>query len=79
MELRKIYFKPEVKVPFVFIVYIFYNFHPRTNPVLWRILIVQTHIYQGIKNNSTMKRNRSSTKFEGLRVMSLEERDLYLD
>lgn len=75
----KNYFKAEVKVHLVFIVHISHNFHPRTDPVLWRILIVQTHIYQAIKNNGTMKRNRSSTKFEGLRVMSLEERDLYLD
>jgi hypothetical protein len=47
-EFKKMYFEPEVKEPFKEIAYLFHNFHPKTSPVLWRILIAQAHIYNAL-------------------------------
>jgi hypothetical protein len=47
----------------------FGNFHPRTSPVLWRILLAQAHIYQSI-----MSRPKE------LKIIPFEEeRRIYLD
>jgi hypothetical protein len=41
------YFKDEaLKKPFSNISYLFYKFHPKTRPVLWRILVAQAFIYR---------------------------------
>ena len=49
-EFNEAYMEPTLHKTFETIVYIFHNFHPKTRPVLWRILLTQLHIYQTIKN-----------------------------
>jgi len=44
----------EVYKKFEYVVGIFLNFHPRTRPVLWRILITQLHLHKAILADSEM-------------------------
>lgn len=49
-EFEKRYFEPNVKEPFDKIEYLFTNFHPKTRPILWRILLAQALLYKAIQN-----------------------------
>lgn len=44
--------------PFVHAYRLFYMFHPKTRPVLWRILVVQLFLYNEIQDAYAMKNNR---------------------
>jgi hypothetical protein len=39
-----------IKYPFDLAYYILLNFHPKTKPVLWRILVTQLYLYNAIIN-----------------------------
>jgi hypothetical protein len=47
-EFEEIYYNANTTAKFDAFREIFVNFHPKTRPVLWRILITQTHIYQAL-------------------------------
>jgi len=40
--------KKGVRAPFERIDYLFEDFHPRTRPILWRVLLAQAHLYQAL-------------------------------
>jgi hypothetical protein len=46
-------------------------------PVLWRILIVQAHIYTAVKAAREKKDSKSATQLKTIRVMSEAERKLF--
>jgi hypothetical protein len=48
-EFEEHYFVPQPKKPFDSAVELFFYFRPDTRPVLWRILLMQAHIYQALK------------------------------
>jgi len=55
-EFEKAYFQEDAQIePFNIAVSLFLNFHPRTRPVLWRILVSQAHIYEGLIRTREMK------------------------
>jgi hypothetical protein len=77
-EFKREYFDPSVHDIFKKnIANLFYNFHPKTMPVLWRILLAQAHIYQAIVNTREMKDSKSSTVFTTLKMMSDKERQSF--
>ena len=49
---------------------LFLNFHPKTRPVLWRILVAQAHIYKGLKAVQQIKSDSISPNFRPLKVLS---------
>jgi hypothetical protein len=53
---------------------LFQDFHPRTMPVLWRILLAQAHIYRAIKKTREMKDSKILTVFRTLNMISPKER-----
>ena len=55
------YFKSNtIEPPFDSISYLFFNFHPHTTPVLWRILVAQTFIYRLIIETYRSKEQSAS-------------------
>ena len=78
-EFEKRFFRPKVKEPFIEITHIFHNFHPRTSPVLWRILIAQVHVCRAFKKVSKMKVSSSDAINEALKIMPIQDRRKYLD
>jgi hypothetical protein len=56
---------------------LFHNFHPRSRPVLWRILLTQAHLYLAIKNTRETKDSKSITKFKTLKILSSEDRLIF--
>ena len=55
---------------------LFKNFHPKTRPVLWRVLINQAHIYEALLRTSKMKLTNleNGPALKLLKPMSKEER-----
>jgi len=78
-KFEKRFFEPDVKEPFIEITHIFHKFHPKTSPVLWRILVTQAHAHIAIKKVSKMKEGTSNRISEVLEVMPIEDRRKYLD
>ena len=76
-EFEKKYLQSYNQEPFATISTMFHNFHPRTMPVLWRILIVQAHIYTAVKAAREKKDSKSATQLKTIRVMSEAERKLF--
>jgi len=48
---------------------LFLNFHSKTRPVLWRILIAQVHIYKALKVVQQIKSDDISSNFRPLKVL----------
>ncbi len=48
---------------------LFLNFHPKTRPVLWRILVAQAHIYMALKEIQQMKFNDFGSNLRPLKVL----------
>lgn len=48
--------KSSVNINFEGVFDIFFNFHPQTRPVLWRILIVQAHLYHCLLQNRNQEK-----------------------
>ena len=61
--------------PFIYASELLKNFHPKSMPILWRILLVQAHIYEAIKK--TRELPKTETVFRTLKIMSREERRQY--
>jgi hypothetical protein len=53
----------------------FVNFHPRTSPVLWRILIAQAHLFRYLMDALAYVDERKTT--DPLSALSQEERSLF--
>lgn len=45
---------------------LFRNFHPKTRPVLWRILIAQAHIYEALLRTRELKLSKAGTSVSPL-------------
>jgi hypothetical protein len=43
------YMDPDLQMRFETVKDVFLNFHPKTRPVLWRILITQAHLYEALQ------------------------------
>lgn len=75
------YFEPPSKLkkeePFNAAVRLFFNFHPRTHPVLWRLLLLQAHIYKAIINVYDNKSSKLPTDSKPLKIASLGERKVF--
>lgn len=57
---------------------LFHNFHPRSCPILWRILIAQAHFYKAIIYTRKMKHVPIDI-FKPLKTISVTERAQYFD
>jgi hypothetical protein len=55
---------------------LFKNFHPKTRPILWRVLVTQAHIYKALLRGREMKLTDIDTHVTPklLKPMSEEER-----
>ena len=51
---------------------LFLNFHPKTRPILWRILLTQAHVYKAMKIAREI--GESQTELKVLKIMPIEER-----
>ena len=51
------------------------NFHPKTRPVLWRILITQAHIYQALLRTREMKISAPDDRFAPSLLKPISEED----
>jgi len=67
----------ELQSRFAFVVDLFHDFHPKTRPVLWRILILQAHICQGIMRTRQMKIAETVENFKPLKTFSTSERQRF--
>lgn len=76
---KEVNYSPDVKEPFIEITHIFHKFHPKTSPVLWRILVTKAQGHLAIKKVSKMKEGTSNRISEVLEVMPIEDRRKYLD
>jgi len=54
---------------------LFLDFHPKTRPVLWRILITQAHIYLALINMREINYLKSEDNFKPLKIIPIAERD----
>jgi hypothetical protein len=54
------------------------DFHPRTKPVLWRILLTQAHFYKAI-TTLNKKPTKSCENLKPLTIMSPKERKISFD
>jgi hypothetical protein len=59
------------------IVKLFNDFHPRTSPVLWRILLAQAHIYQTIITTREIPKSEFIFPPKTLKIMSSDEQKDY--
>jgi hypothetical protein len=64
----------EVKEHFQPVHDIFLNFHPKSRPVLWRMLVTQAHLYKAIISSRAVKTLVSGQEFHPLMLISNEER-----
>ena len=74
-EFSNRYFRPVsdgTKGPFGAAVHIFLNFHPRTSPVLWRVLLLQAHVYKAIMNTYENKSSELPNTFKPLKIAALQ-------
>jgi hypothetical protein len=78
-EFIRTYFEPNVKEPFKQIAYLFHNFHPKTSPVLWRILIAQAYIYHALIDIRKTENYKAITDFKKLKTISNEDRKKHYD
>lgn len=59
-EFESAYYEDDkVAESFVEVAELFHNFHPKTRPVLWRILIAQAHIYEALIRTRQLKLSQS--------------------
>jgi hypothetical protein len=74
-EFEEKYFreKKNIQHPLDIVLKLFINFHPKTNPVLWRILITQAHLYIASKNIQKTRKSKSSDD------LKINEQTLKLD
>ncbi|KON33012.1 MAG: hypothetical protein AC479_05970 [miscellaneous Crenarchaeota group-6 archaeon AD8-1] len=54
---------------------LFLNFHPKTRPVLWRILIVQIHLYLALARACEAKESNITTFLKPLKLTPKDKRD----
>jgi hypothetical protein len=78
-EFEKKYSDNDISKPFEAISCLFLNFHPKTKPFLWMILIAQAHIYQSIDNWARSESRHLQNKLPIIKMMSLEHRKKYFD
>jgi hypothetical protein len=78
-EFEKKYFDSDISGPFEAISSLFLNFHPRTKPSVWMILIAQAHIYQAIDNWARSESRYLENKLPIIKMMGLEDRKKYFD
>ena len=78
-EFQRTYFEPDVKEPFKKIAYLFHNFHPKTSPVLWRILIAQAYIYHALIDIRKTENYKTITDFKILKTISNDDRRKHYD
>jgi hypothetical protein len=62
--------------PYNEIICLFQNFHPKTRPVLWRILLSQYYIYKAIKFSREIK-PENIENFKVIKHLPLQERKLF--
>ncbi len=62
-EFEDIYNDPDKTGKFDAFRDVFMNFHPKTRPVLWRILITQAHIYQALLRTREIKISASDDRY----------------
>jgi hypothetical protein len=74
-EFESIYNDPDTSGKFDTFRDIFMNFHPKTRPVLWRILITQAHIYQALLRTREMKISAPDDRFAPSLLKSISEED----
>jgi hypothetical protein len=55
---------------------IFFDFHPKTRPVLWRILVTQAHLYRAIIQSRDLQAAMTGQPFKPL--MLIDEKDRWL-
>jgi hypothetical protein len=67
--------KKNILQPFTEVSELFKNFHPKTMPILWRILLVQVHIDEAMKK--TRELPKTERVFKTLKMMAKEERQQY--
>jgi hypothetical protein len=67
--------RKKVAHPFSQVAELFLNFHPKTMPILWRILLVQVMIYEAMKK--TREQPKTKTDIRTLRLMSKEDLQKY--
>jgi hypothetical protein len=63
--------------PFSIALRLFQNFHPRSHPVLWRLLILQAYIDKAIINIYEIKESEVPRDFKPLKLGSLEGREYF--
>lgn len=56
---------------------LFLKFHPSTNPVLWRILLLQAHIYKAVLKISENRSSKVIASELPLKMMPMEERQQF--
>jgi hypothetical protein len=70
-EFEKAYYNDaQVRDDLQFLVDIFIDFHPRTRPVLWRLLITQIHLCEGIADTAEMRGQTLTADYRPLRRLS---------
>ncbi len=77
-EFRVKYVKDPLHKPFDTMGLLFKNFHPKTRPVLWRILLLQLQIYQTLINIHNDKRREywPSSPIEIFQIIMVEREDI---
>jgi hypothetical protein len=68
---------PEVYERFDPVATVFLHFHPRTRPVLWRILVTQAHIYQALLRSREMQTLSAAETSPLVRPIEGDERKLF--
>jgi hypothetical protein len=75
-EFESGYFKEgsAVHSSFDVVVDLFFDFHPKTRPVLWRILVIQAHIYQGILHALAIRDPQVAENYKPLEMLQEVDR-----
>lgn len=76
-EFEKAYFTEgsETREAFEIVTEVFVGFHPRTRPILWRILIAQAHLCVAIIETGQMEIGSPIAEFHPLRLLNKDERN----
>jgi hypothetical protein len=69
-EFESKYMKAKVPEPLEKFYALILNFHPKTRPVLWRILVAQAHIYKALKEIQQIKFDDFNSDIRPLKVTS---------
>ena len=59
------------------VINLFLNFHPKTRPILWRMLITQVYLYMALRDKIEDVEIHPSHNFKPLKLMGEEERMLF--